>query len=615
MKLRRHTEARLADPSQEGPEPPTRDRRRRRLLRWLLAPEQLVPLLVIMAITLYAWHKTLVHFSTYSQSTGGEEGLYVFWLGHFPWAVTHGHSPLVTIAANYPAGVNATWNVSLLSLGVILAPVTQLFGVVAAFNIALIGGMAGTGLACYAACRRLVRWWPAALAGGLIAGFGPYMAVQGRGHVHLDGAIAALFVLVGHELLVRQRCGRVVLGLLMGFLVVLEFGIATEMVASIALIGAIGVIFLAALNPRQVTRVRVTYAATALGIGALSALVVLAWPLYILFEGPQHLTGAAQNADRFSTDLLSPIVPTSNQRIAPASLVHRAATFSGNRFENTAYLGVTLLLAMLVVLVLLRRSRVVIWAALMAVAAFIISMGRVLRIDGHMTTFRLPWDLISRLPLMESAAPVRYSFYTSLFAGLLIALGADALATKYSSVQWPRMGRVAFASGGVAAWVLVALPLLPSAAVIPYPAGKIEVPAWFTSRDGVGRVPENTVIVTYPYLSRFDSRPMTYQAYAKYRYRQPGNYGITPAPDGRGTFDTPTATHYVESRIAGGVTIKANFSIIPQMLGEWRSWGVRSVVVVDSEPGAQQIEALYTEILHQQPVHSGGVAAYYDIKL
>jgi hypothetical protein len=590
-------------------------RRRSRLRGWLLAPDHLVPFLVIMAITLFFWYRTIAHLATYSQSAGGEEGLYLFWLGHFPWAVSHGHNPLFTTAANYPAGVNATWNTSLLTLGVILAPLTQLFGVVFAFNVALIGGTAGTALACYAACRRFVRWWPAALAGGLIAGFGPYMLTQGRGHIHLDAAIPALFVLVGHELLVRQRCGRVRLGLLMGFLVILQFGISTEVLASIALVGVIGALVAGALYPHQVNRERLKYAAIALGVGAVSALVVLAWPLYVLFAGPQHLTGPAQIADRFSADLLSPVVPTGAQQLAPPSLVHRAATFSGNGNENTAYLGITLLLAVVCVVVLLRRSRTVVWAAVMALATFVISLGRTLRVDGHNTGFPLPWDLITRLPLMESAAAVRYSFYTTLFAGIVLALGADALATRYAAAQWSARRRSVVAFAGVAAWFLVALPLVPNFGGVPYHAARISVPAWFTARDGVQRVPENSVAVLYPYLSRFESRPMTYQAFAKYRFRQPGDYGITPAADGKGTFDTPTVTHYVESRLAIGVSIKPNFAVIPQMLAEWRAWGVRTVVVVDSRPGAKQAEELYTAILHQQPVHSGGVAAYYDIKL
>ena len=308
-------------------------------------------------------------------------------------------------------------------------------------------------------------------------------------------------------------------------------------------------------------------------------------------------------------------MPTVNQQFAPHALVVRAATFSGNRTENTAYLGITLLLAVLCVVVALRRSRPVLWAALVALATFLISMGRTLHVDGHDTGFPLPWDLISRLPLMESAAAVRYSFYTALFLGILLALGADALAARYAASDWTRRRRSLVASGGLAAWILVALPLVPNFGTIPYPSSRIDVPAWFTSRTGVGRVPENAVAVLYPYLTRFDSSPMTFQAFAKYRFRQPGNYGITPTADGSGTFDTPTVTHYVESRIAIGVTVKANSVIVPRLLAEWRKWGVRTVVVVDDQPGAQQVEALYTAILHEQPVHSGGVAAYYDIRL
>ena len=118
----------LSDTSDASPEQSTT--RRRRLRGWLLAPDHIIPFVVIMAITLFAWHITIEHLATYSQSAGGEEGLYLFWLGHFPWAVSHGHSPLFTTAANYPAGVNGTWNTSLLTLGLILAPLIQLFGVV-----------------------------------------------------------------------------------------------------------------------------------------------------------------------------------------------------------------------------------------------------------------------------------------------------------------------------------------------------------------------------------------------------------------------------------------------------------------------------------------------------
>ena len=288
-------------------------------------------------------------------------------------------------------------------------------------------------------------------------------------------------------------------------------------------------------------------------------------------------------------------MPTINQQLAPATLIHRASTFSGNRTENTAYLGVTLLFAFLSCSSAGAFAHRDLGCA-HGIRGVCISLGRSLRVDGHNTGIALPWDLIRRLPLMESAAAVRYSFYTSLFAALVIALGADAVARRPAPAHRRAHHRWLAGIAGVIAWVLIALPLVPSVGVVPYPASRVAVPAWFTARDGVKRVPENSVAVLYPYLSRFDSRPMTYQAFAEYRFRQPGNYGITPAADGKGTFDTPTVTHYVESRIADGVTVKPDFDIIPQLLAEWRKWGVQTVVVVDSQPGAQQVEALYTAI-------------------
>ena len=45
----------------------------------------------------------------------------------------------------------------------------------------------------------------------------------------------------------------------------------------------VGVVLAGALHPRQITRARLKYVATVVGIGVVSAIAVLAWPLYTLF--------------------------------------------------------------------------------------------------------------------------------------------------------------------------------------------------------------------------------------------------------------------------------------------------------------------------------------------
>ena len=55
--------------------------------------------------------------------------LFAWYLRHAADAVTHGHLPaLVTTAMNAPVGVNMMWNTSILLPGVLLTPVTLLFG-------------------------------------------------------------------------------------------------------------------------------------------------------------------------------------------------------------------------------------------------------------------------------------------------------------------------------------------------------------------------------------------------------------------------------------------------------------------------------------------------------
>lgn len=595
-------------------EAPGARRTRRRLPR----PEHLISALVVLGITLLLWHRTLPHATTWSQSGGGEEGLYLFWLGHFPWAVTHGHDPLLTSAINLPAGANATWNTSVLTPAALLAPVTLLGGVVLAFNVAVIAAMAGTAGACVAALWRFVQWWPAALLGGCLAGFSPFVVVQARGHLNIFlVAVPALLLLVGHEMLVRQRARPVLLGLLLGVLVAAQFGTGTEFLASAAVLAVVGAGLLALLRRAEVTRPRVAYAARSLGIAVATGAVLLAFPLYQLLAGPQHLTSEAQNADRFSADLLSPVVPTANQLVAPTGLVERASTFSGNFTENTAYLGLPLLLAVAATVVLLRRRTTVRWFAVMAGLAFVLSLGKQLRVDGHRTAVPLPFALLAKVPLLSSAAAVRYSFYTALFCAGVLAVGLDALVARARSATRATRatGRPGLLVGtAVVATAAVLVPLLPSRKVVPYAAVRLGIPAYFTGPE-VQRIPAGSGVVTYPYLSRADTTPMTWQAVSGYRYRQMGIYGFTPDPaTGRSVFDVPTATSFVHSRFA-----KPEPSAVPAtsprgraVRTELRALGVCTVLVSRAARGAGLAQTFYTDLLGHPPVVAGGVAAFYD---
>ena len=58
-----------------------------------------------------------------------------WFLGYVPWAILHGHNPFFTTYLDYPRGANLITNTSVPLLGVLAAPVTELFGAIASFNL------------------------------------------------------------------------------------------------------------------------------------------------------------------------------------------------------------------------------------------------------------------------------------------------------------------------------------------------------------------------------------------------------------------------------------------------------------------------------------------------
>ena len=65
------------------------------------------------------------------------------------------------------------------------------------------------------------------------------------------------------------------------------------------------------------------------------------------------------------------------------------------------------------------------FAAAMAVAGMLLSMGSYLHIDGHKTGIPLPFDVLAHLPLLESGAASRYVAFFWSFAADVPAGGGD----------------------------------------------------------------------------------------------------------------------------------------------------------------------------------------------
>jgi hypothetical protein len=115
------------------------------------------PLVLLVFLGLAVWMFAPAWSSptdTTLEGGDGDPAIFMWFLRWVPFALEHGHDPLLTHRLNYPDGVNLMWNTSLPLLGLLLAPVTVTLGPVLSLNLLLVLGYALSAWCAYLAIRR-----------------------------------------------------------------------------------------------------------------------------------------------------------------------------------------------------------------------------------------------------------------------------------------------------------------------------------------------------------------------------------------------------------------------------------------------------------------------------
>jgi hypothetical protein len=573
------------------------DNRWWRLLRRLPRPGP-QPLFLLGYLGLAVWMFAPAWSSPTTTTLEGGDGdpaIFIWFLRWVPFALEHGHDLLVTHHLNYPDGVNLMWNTSLPLPGLLLAPITTIWGPVLSFNLLLVLAYGLSAWCAYLAIRRFAPGHLAAGVGGLLYGFSPAIRVQSH-HLHMSlSFLVPLMLLALHEVLVRQRRSPWLVGAGLGLMAGCQLLIGEELLAMTALLGFAMFLLVVLPNLRRL-RERWAYAAKAFGVALLLVSTIIVWPLSVQFAGPQRIHGDIQKTN-YSNDVQGFILPGWPQALThdgPADLVEG---FAGG---NSAYLGLPLLLVLVVLGVRWRASGVVrVGLALMAVTA-VLSLGPTLLIGGRDTGIPLPWAFFENLPLLPSLIPARLAQLTALFAGLLVAVFLDAV---WRGGGWRRPAAAVVA-------VLVLLPLWPASTV---PAEKVVTPAFF-SGPAVRTLPRDGVTLVLPWPYRRVAMPMVWQSEAGMWFRMPGGYFIGPQRDSeQPRFDAvPSSASMTFARIFSGVPP-------PRLTGPRRRalardfvrWRVGSVVV-GPMPNQAAMVGFLSELLGRPPEVVDGVYLWRD---
>ena len=529
---------------------------------------------------------------------GQDHQLFLWMLGHAARSVSHLENPLFSMRLNVPFGVNMMANTSVLGLGVPMTPVTLLFGPGVSFAILGLVSLAGTaGAWYYVFSRRLVSAkLAAALAGGL-CGFAPGQIAHSPGHLHIIAQFVLPFIVL-FVLKLADEPERVLRnGIILGLLIAYQVFISEEMLL-LAAFGCAGLVAVYAILRWRDLRAIVRPFVTGLVVAGAVAAVLLAYPLWFQFFGPQHSRGLPFVASAFITDAWA-YVTYPGQSVAgdPVAAVHLASNYG----EENAFFGFPLMVVVLAGVVWLWRLLAVRVLAIAGLVFIALSLGNHAVVKGNNTHIPGPFLVLDKLPVLNMALPTRFSLVVvPILAALLALIGERVLALGTDGPLPTRLLAL-----GTAAIVLVPIAPVPLRGFTP-PAP----PKFITAGTWKSYVPAGRTLVPVP-LPRNDAMTgMRWAADAGLGFALPRGFFI--GPDGgsqhRGVFEPParaTATLLQKVAATGQVPVitDADRQDIVTDLRFWRA----AVVVITPQPHADALRATLEALLGPAQVVDGAV--------
>jgi hypothetical protein len=359
--------------------------------------------------------------------------------------------------------------------------------------------------------------------------------------------------------------------------------------------------------------------------------VFAAYPLYVQFFGPDHITGPPQSHAQlalFSSDLASLVTPAPAQWLSWAWLDRISGAFSAaGAGELTFYIGVPLLLLLGISVVVLRKHTLVRIFAPVALLSFWCSMGPHLLIDNHNTGIPGIDFVLVHLPIVDDIIPSRFAigFWFAVAVVFAVALDeghdwsrrviAQELEARLASngqrpptrgVMSRRRTLIArlAALGTLVVGIGVLIPMVPA---WPYNEEPANVPTFFTTNE-VQQIPRDSLVASYPYPLTSTAWPMLWQADSDMRYRTLGGYAIGPAADGSGTFfSNPNPILYCLNTIYGSGTAPSWLCKASYMATWVRRLGVTSVIAAQGERHVDTAVRVISAALEARPRQVGGV--------
>jgi hypothetical protein len=542
---------------------------------------------------------------------GGDVDLFAWFVQYAATAVSHGQLPaLLTTAMNAPVGVNLMWNTSFLLPGVLLSPVTLLWGPQVSLTVALTLGFAGSAASLFWVLRRWGASLGAAALGGAVYGFSPALVVSGLGHYHLQFAVLPPLIVDAVARLVTGRGRSVRTGLWLGLLCAAQLFIGEELLVYTVVASLILMVALALSRPREVPG-RARGALPGLAAAVALFLLVDGYALWTQLAGP--LAEHSKLRATLTGNLSWFVVPSASLLFHTRASAAEAATTLQLPAEYMDYLGWPLILVLVIAAVVFWRdvrvrTAAVLWAVLelCALGGGSLPIGGGVRWPGRL----LPWHWVQGIPGLAQVLPWRFAILADGAAAALLVFALDrALAALRTEDRHDWRGWLDLRRGALGAVaVLAVLPLVP----LPYKVTKVaQVPAGWQATFSELRLPSDAPVLIVPFPSGGESQVLRWQADTGQPGAMIGGYFIGPSPTGQATFffqprsQPSDVAKYLNALARGKNPHGPSDAEIRGVIGSWHT----AAIVAVTGPGSP-VARLLTRLYGSPADHIGEVLSW-----
>jgi hypothetical protein len=540
-------------------------------------------------ITSGLWHDPFRRAVSYNE---GDQAFFEWLLGYGLQIVQHGADPFYTDLMNAPQGVNLAVNTSITVYAVVFAPLTYLAGPQISYVTILTLNLAGSAFAWYLLFNRFaVKHRAAAAIGGLFCGFAPGWIAHANGHLNWTAGWIAPVILWW---LFKLRDSRrwLLIGVVLGLLMAIGFSLAAEMLFYIALAAAVFVItWSLSRGSWPVVRAAWWRTLAALGVSAVVAGALLAYPLYMHFAGPYSFKGTGFDQRHYVEDAAA-YFNYSYRTVAGFFGVQRG-DLASNQTEGASFFGGPLLALVLLGSFLLwfraTRARKATLRALSIVGILfaVLSLGpRLNWFNEEFHNVPLLYAPLAHWPIFDAALPARLALVVACVIGTVLALLLDRLLSA------PRQA-LGWRIGWTAAFLVALVPILPTPVLT---TERSPEPRFIADGTWKRYVTPGGVMSALPYAASSAPDAQRWQAYTMARggdqFRIPDGYFLGPGgPDGAGRVGAlPRRTDWMFLRAAnsGFVDSIDNYDRARVREDLWY-WNVQALFIPDQITGKDGI--------------------------